>query len=68
MTQKILRLPDVKEKTGCSRSMIYFLISEGKFPRAITLSKRSVGWLESEIDEWIQQRIEKSRQNQGGRV
>lgn len=51
--EKILRLPDVKARTGLSRSTIYALIGQNKFPHHIPLGMRCVGWLESEIDEWI---------------
>ena len=57
----ILRLPEVKARTGLSRSTIYLRIAEGKFPPPINLGERSVGWVESEIDAWISKRIEVSR-------
>ncbi len=68
-TPKILRLPLVRERTGLSRSSIYLRISEGRFPRPISLGERAVGWLESEITEWLKGRIEASRpaQPQGRR-
>ncbi|MBI1302048.1 MAG: AlpA family phage regulatory protein [Alphaproteobacteria bacterium] len=55
--ERFLRLADVMERTGLSRSSIYLNISEGNFPKNVNLSSRSVGWLESEIDAWIQDRI-----------
>ena len=57
----ILRLPEVKARTGLSRSTIYLRIAEGKFPPPINLGERSVGWVEAEIDAWIAKRIELSR-------
>jgi prophage regulatory protein len=57
----ILRLPDVKKSTGLSRSSIYLRIAEGNFPRPVSLGERAVGWLEAEIQEWLQHRIEASR-------
>lgn len=53
----ILRLDSVKDRTGLSRSTIYQRIQEGKFPKPISLGMRAVGWLESEIEAWLQQRI-----------
>lgn len=53
---RILRLKQVKIKTGMARSTIYQRMQEGAFPRQIQLGPRSVGWLEHEIDEWIVQR------------
>ncbi len=55
--ERFLRLSDVKERTGLSRSTIYLNISKGTFPRHISLGARCVGWLESEIDAWVQSRI-----------
>ena len=57
----ILRLPEVKKSTGLSRSTIYLRISEGMFPKPVSLGGRAVGWLEAEIQDWLQQRIEASR-------
>lgn len=57
----ILRLPDVKKRTGLSRSTIYLRISNDVFPKPISLGGRAVGWLDSEIDDWIQKQIILSR-------
>jgi prophage regulatory protein len=57
----ILRLPEVKKSTGLSRSTIYLRIVQGTFPKPVSLGGRAVGWLEAEIQEWLQQRIEASR-------
>jgi len=58
---KVIRLPEVRERTGRSASSIYADIQTGDFPAQIKLGPRSVGWLESDIDEWIQQRVDESR-------
>jgi len=57
----ILRLPLVKSRTGLSRSSIYLRISEGTFPKQISLGRRTVGWVESEIEAWLSNQIEQSR-------
>jgi len=59
MTHRILRLPEVKASVGLSRSTIYLRIEEGSFPRPISLGARAVGWLESDIENWIGERIGK---------
>ena len=61
MAKTILRLPAVKARTGLARSTIYLRISEGSFPKPIRLGPRSVGWLESEVDRWIESRAAESR-------
>jgi prophage regulatory protein len=55
---RIMRLKEVIEKTGLSRSTIYNWISQGKFPKQIDLGARSVGWVDTEVDEWLSLRIE----------
>lgn len=60
MSNRILRLPAVKAKTGIGRSTIYDEIKKGTFPAPISLGPRAVGWLESTIENWIQGRIELS--------
>jgi len=58
----ILRLPEVKARTGLSRSTIYLKISEDTFPSPISLGgKRAVGWIEEEIQSWIENQINLSR-------
>lgn len=61
MSHSILRLPDVKERTGLSRSSIYLRIANGEFPRAISLGGRAVGWLEQDVDRWLAEKIDASR-------
>jgi prophage regulatory protein len=60
-TNKINRLPAVEYKSGLSRSSIYLRMSKGLFPQSISLGGRAVGWLESDIDEWIEQCIAASK-------
>lgn len=55
---KIIRLKQVIASTGLGRSTIYKYIAEGKFPLPLKLSVRCVGWLESEIQQWIQSRLD----------
>ena len=61
MMLTMLRLPTVKSRTGLSRSSIYLRISEGTFPKQILLGKRTIGWVESEIEAWLSNQIEQSR-------
>ena len=61
MVHTILRLPEVRRSTGLSRSTIYLRIAEGRFPKPVRLGGRAVGWLEAEVQEWLELRIEASR-------
>ncbi len=61
LSQQILKLTEVKKTTGLSKSTIYRLIALGDFPAQIKLGERSSGWLESEIHQWIGDRIAASR-------
>lgn len=54
---QILRRRDVERKTGQARSTIYDGMAAGTFPRPIRLSAKAVGWLESEVEAWIADRI-----------
>ena len=61
MAHNIIRLPAVKTRTGLSRSTIYLRVSQGVFPKPVNLGARAVGWVEAEIQEWLQRQIESSR-------
>ncbi len=54
---RILRLPDVMARVGLKHSSIYQYISDGNFPRPVSLGSRAVGWIECEIDSWLAERI-----------
>lgn len=61
MSKKFIRLPEVKNKTGLSRSSIYLRMSNNEFPQSISLGSRSIGWLESDINEWLEDCIAASK-------
>lgn len=65
MTHTILRLPAVKTVTGLSRSTIYLRIAEGSFPKPVNLGQRAVGWIEAEVQQWLEQQIAASRRAAG---
>ena len=58
LNRTIYRLPEVTARTGLSRSTIYDLIHKGKFPSQLNCGSRAVGWVENEIVDWIEARIE----------
>ena len=61
LQEKLLRLPQVKETTGLSKSSIYARISEGTFPKQIPLGPRLVVWVESDIQNWISEQVSAAR-------
>lgn len=61
MATTILRLPAVKSRTGLSRSTIYLRVKEGTFPAPVSLGARAVGWVDAEIQQWLEEQIKSSR-------
>ncbi|AOX99696.1 AlpA family transcriptional regulator [Jeongeupia sp. USM3] len=55
---KIIRVKQVIETTGLARSTIYKYIADGIFPKPIQLGARSVGWVEGEIQSWLEKRVQ----------
>ncbi|EOX6785869.1 helix-turn-helix transcriptional regulator [Pseudomonas aeruginosa] len=55
---RIIRLKEVMGLTGLARSTVYKYVSEGVFPKPVSLGDRCVGWLESEVHNWILERVE----------
>lgn len=53
----ILRINAVSRRTGLSRTSIYRAIDKRTFPKSIKLGLRATGWIEEEIDNWIEQKI-----------
>ncbi len=54
--RRILRRREVEAKTGFRRAHIYNLMKAGKFPKAMRLGIRAVGWDSVEIEQWIADR------------
>lgn len=54
---QFMKLNEVIRITSLSRTTIYRLISEGEFPKQVSLGGRSVAWVESEINEWMEEKV-----------
>lgn len=52
---RLLRRPAVETMTGLSRSAIYRMIPEGRFPKPVRIDGRSVAWKQSTVQEWMAQ-------------
>ena len=61
LQNKLLRLPQVIQSTGLSKSTIYSRIAEGTFPKQIPLGPRLVVWVESDIQHWIAKQVSVAR-------
>lgn len=61
MSQTLIRMTDAMRRTGYGKAWIYRLISQDKFPKPVKIGSRSIAFVESEVDEWINQRIAESR-------
>jgi|TARA_B110000263_G_scaffold37827_1_gene29463 prophage regulatory protein len=55
---KVLKVKEVASEISVSVPQVYKLVSLGKFPKQIKLSERASGWLRTEIDEWLQSRVD----------
>ncbi|MBN3344171.1 AlpA family transcriptional regulator [Pectobacterium brasiliense] len=59
--KRLIRVPEVLRRVGFSRTKMYELIKEGRFPDKVKIGLRSVAFVESEIDAWIINTIAQSR-------
>jgi prophage regulatory protein len=57
-SSRLIRLPEVKQRTGLSVPQLYRLMAENQFPRSVALGANTRGWVKSEVDDWIQARID----------
>ena len=55
---RIVRKSEIEHRTGYTERTLRDLEAEGSFPKRFLINPngRSVGWLESEVDAWIEQR------------
>lgn len=58
---RLIRRKKVQTKTGLDTSSIYAMMKNGEFPLCLNLFKRRVAWIESEIDQWIANRIKQHK-------
>ncbi|MEZ9494944.1 AlpA family transcriptional regulator [Vibrio splendidus] len=56
---RFLRLKEVMALTGLGRSSIYKFMDENTFPKTVSLGGRAVAWVESEIEDWMSERLSK---------
>jgi prophage regulatory protein len=61
---RLMRLQELAATSGLSKTTIYQLMKEGKFPKSIRIHARLVGWSEKAVQKWIQERIAASEASQ----
>ncbi|CZY10664.1 helix-turn-helix transcriptional regulator [Enterobacter ludwigii] len=61
MSKTLIRMSEAMRRTGYGKAWLYKLISLDRFPKPIKIGSRSIAFVESEVDNWINQRIEESR-------
>ncbi|HHU4723134.1 TPA: helix-turn-helix transcriptional regulator [Klebsiella quasipneumoniae] len=61
MSNSLIRFTEVQRRTGYSKAWIYRLLKEKRFPASVKIGTRAIAFVESEIDEWVNQRIAESR-------
>ncbi|ANP63868.1 MULTISPECIES: helix-turn-helix transcriptional regulator [Vibrio] len=54
---RFIRLSEVLNRTGLSKAHVYRLMNDGEFPQTVSLGLRAVAWLESEVNQWIEQKL-----------
>ena len=54
---RLISMKELMHKTSLARSTIYKYLSEGNFPKSVSLGPNKVAWLESEVDEWIEEKL-----------
>ena len=63
---RILRIAEVRRIVGICTASIYSYMKKGEFPNQIKIGPRMVGWLESEIQEWIASQVTAARDKKTG--
>ena len=61
MNTKLIKLRAVKDWTGLSRSSIYAMMKNGDFPQSISIGARAIAWADTDVQAWIDSRIQASK-------
>ena len=67
MEQRLLRPKDAAKKAGISVSHLYALAAQNEFPQLIKISERISALLESEVDDWILEKVEQARNRENNK-
>ena len=61
MPSRILKAKEVAERVSISTSQVYRLARDGRFPEPVKITENRSGWLETEVEQWIDECIRRSR-------
>ena len=61
MSSRILKAKEVAERVSISTSQVYRLARDGRFPKPVKITENRSGWLETEVDQWIDECVRRSR-------
>lgn len=53
---RVLRLPEVASRLGVSHDTVRRMVRDGRFPAPLEIARRSIGWLEADLDAWLAER------------
>ncbi len=51
--ERLVRMPELVERTSLSRATIYRRIARGEFPQSVPIGANSAAWYASDIDRWL---------------
>lgn len=63
MSEELLRLPEVVKLVKKSRATIYMDMKTGDFPLSINIGRRAVAWKRTDIDMWLNTRVQTTYNN-----
>ena len=66
--QTLIRIREVVNMTGISKSQVYRLAGMDAFPKPIRLTAQSVAWVKAEIEQWIQSKIAQRNKQEGSEI
>ena len=60
---RFLRMAEVETRVGLKKRTIQNLVNRGLFPKPVNIHERSIGFVESEVESWMQSRIDNRDEN-----
>ena len=61
VNMRVIRIKEVCQKVGLSRPSVLRKSREGTFPARINVGARAIGFIEEEVEEWLQEQAKKRK-------